>query len=227
MQAIVIAEDPEEKDNLSYVLRKAGLAVASSSDLARVLAKWSDHPADLVLAALGPDAQPLQLVETVRQTTQTSLVLILERTPERTVCELLQGGADLVLERPVSPQMLAAQVQAVMRRAGGIPSFVLPSLDLEELHLDTSTRSVTVSGQERRLTQLEFRLLYVLMTHRGQVIPTEVLVERVWGYSGEGSRELVRGLVSRLRHKIGDSPDQPGLIETLPGVGYRFVTDEI
>src|SRR3989304_2079963 len=141
MQAIVIAEDAEEKDNLSYVLRKAGLAVASSSDLTRVLAKWSDHPADL---------------------------------------------------------------------------------DLEELHLDPSTRSVTVSGQERRLTQLEFRLLYVLMTHRGQVIPTEVLVERIWGYTGEGSRELVRGLVSRLRHKIGDSPDQPGLLETLPGEGGRF-----
>jgi DNA-binding response OmpR family regulator len=227
MQAIVIAEDPDEKDNLSYVLRKAGLAVASSADLTRVLARWSDHPADLVLAALGPSGQPQQVVENVRQTTQTSLVLILDRTPERTICELLQRGADLVLERPVSPQMLAAQVQALMRRAGGIPSFVLPTLDLEQIHLDPSTRSVTVAGQTRRLTQLEFRLLYVLMTHRGQVIPTEVLVERVWGYGGEGNRDLVRGLVSRLRHKIDDSPDQPGLIETLPGLGYRFASDEL
>lgn len=227
MQAIVIAGDPDEKDTLSYVLRKAGLAVATSADLARVLAKWSDHPADLIVAAPDPSTQPLGLVETVRQTTQTALIVILERTPERTICELLQRGADLVMERPVSPQLLSAQVQALMRRTGGIPSFMLPPLDLEELHLDTSARSVTVAGQERRLTQLEFRLLYVLMTHRGQVIPTEVLVERVWGYGGEGNRDLVRGLVSRLRHKIGDSPDQPGLIETLPGVGYRFASDEL
>lgn len=227
MQAIVIAADPDEKDTLSYVLRKAGLAVASSADLNRFLAKWSDHPADLILVALAPEAEPLPVVETVRNATQTSLILILERTLERTLCQLLQRGADLVLERPVSPQVLAAQAQAVMRRAGGVPSFMLSSLELEQIRLDPSTRTVTVSGQERRLTQLEFRLLYVLMTHRGQVIPTEVLVERVWGYAGEGNRDLVRGLVSRLRAKIGDSPDQPGLIETLSGVGYRFAADEL
>ncbi len=227
MQAIVIAADPDEKDTLTYVLRKAGLAVASSADLKRVLGKWSDHPADLILVALEPEAEPLQAVETVRNTTQTSLILIAERLPEHTLCRLLQSGADLVLERPVSPQLLAAQVQALLRRAGGIPSFMLPSLELEQIRLDPSTRAVTVSGQERRLTQLEFRLLYVLMTHRGQVIPTEALVERVWGYAGEGNRDLVRGLVSRLRAKIGDSPDQPGLIETLTGVGYRFAADEL
>jgi two-component system response regulator MtrA len=53
-------------------------------------------------------------------------------------------------------------------------------------------------------------------------LPTEVIVERVWGYSGEGNRELVRGLISRLRHKIEHNPNQPRLIETLPGIGYRF-----
>ena len=76
--------------------------------------------------------------------------------------------------------------------------------------------------ESRRLTQLEFRLLYTLMTHRGQVIPSENIVENVWGYSGEGSKELVRGLVQRLRSKVEPEPRHPRYITTVPGVGYRF-----
>jgi DNA-binding response OmpR family regulator len=111
----------------------------------------------------------------------------------------------------------------VLRRSGGVPAFCLPSLDLGSIALDPSTRSVTLGDRPTvRLTQLEFRLLYTLMTHRGQVIPWEVIVERVWGYSGGGSRELVRGLVSRLRSKIEPDPSTPGFVHTIPGVGYIF-----
>jgi DNA-binding response OmpR family regulator len=74
----------------------------------------------------------------------------------------------------------------------------------------------------QRLTQLEFRLLYVLMTNRDQVIPSDIIVERVWGYTGTGSRELVRNLVSRLRSKIEVDPGNPAYIQTVPGVGYQF-----
>jgi DNA-binding response OmpR family regulator len=93
--------------------------------------------------------------------------------------------------------------------------------------LDPATRTIEVAGQQpHRLTQLEFRLLFVLMTNRGQVIPTDVIVERVWGYAGQGERDLVRGLVSRLRRKMEPNPDQPRYIETVQGVGYRFIADE-
>jgi DNA-binding response OmpR family regulator len=72
------------------------------------------------------------------------------------------------------------------------------------------------------LTHLEFRLLYTLMTHAGQVIPTERIVENVWGYDGEGNRELVRGLVQRLRSKVEPDPRQPVYILTEAGIGYYF-----
>ena len=87
---------------------------------------------------------------------------------------------------------------------------------------------VTVLEQpSRRLTQLEFRLLYVLMVNQEQVIPVDVIVERVWGYTGQGSRELVRGLVSRLRRKIEPDVRQPRFIQNVPGVGYRFSLEDI
>ena len=76
------------------------------------------------------------------------------------------------------------------------------------------------------MTHLEFRLLYTLMMHRGQTLPTAALVERVWGYEGEGSPELVRGLISRLRAKIEHNPKSPRLVLTVPGVGYCLSNSE-
>lgn len=228
MQAIVAASDPDERDVYAFMLRRAGLAVASSADIQRILAKWTDHPADLVLVALGEGAAPLKVVEAVRDVTQAPVIVVVDPPPEKTLCRLLLGGADVVLPRPVSPLVLVAHAQALLRRSNAVPAFVLPTLDLEKIALDPSTRTVTVDGQEpQRLTQLEFRLLYVLMTNRGQVIPVDAIVERVWGYTGEGNRDLVRGLISRLRHKIEPDPQNPRLLETISGIGYRFALDEI
>lgn len=227
MQAIIIANDQDEKELLTFILRRAGLAVASSSDLQRVLKNWHDHPADLIVAALVENPEPVKAVDAVRAITQVPLLMVVEPLSERTLCDLLQRGADMLLERPVSPQVLTAHVQALMRRSASIPSFVLPTLELDEITLDPSTRTVAIAGQEpQRLTQLEFRLLYTLMTNRGQVIPVDVIVERVWGYTGEGNRDLVRGLISRLRHKIEPDSETSRFLETIPGVGYRFKVEE-
>jgi DNA-binding response OmpR family regulator len=228
MQVMVIAVDQNEKEIVTFVLRKAGLAVASSSDHQRVLKNWTEHPADLMVVASLDDQTPIKIVEEVRAVTQVPLLMIIDPMTEKDLCDLIQKGADIVLERPVSPQVLTAQIQALLRRSAAVPSFVLPTLALNEITLDPSTRTVTASGKEtRRLTQLEFRLLYTLMTNRGQVVPLDVLVERVWGYTGGGNRDLVRGLVSRLRRKIELDPEHARFLETIPGVGYRFTVDDI
>jgi DNA-binding response OmpR family regulator len=228
MQIMVIAADQNEKEIIAFVLRKAGLAVASSSDHQRVLKNWTEHPADLMVVASSEDRAPIRIVEEVRAVTQIPLLMIADQISEKNRCDLLQNGADIVLDRPVSAQVLTAQTQALLRRSAAVPSFVLPTLDLNEITLDPSARTVTLSGKEtRRLTQLEFRLLYTLMTNRGQVVPLDVLVERVWGYTGGGNRDLVRGLVSRLRRKIEPDPEKAHFLETVPGVGYRFAADEI
>ena len=118
---------------------------------------------------------------------------------------------------------MLAQIRALLRRSAGIPFFSLPTLSQHDVILDPSMRTVMVGqGDEKRLTQLEFRLLYTLMTNVGQIIPTEQIVEHVWGYSGEGNRELVRGLVQRLRSKVEPEPRNPRYILTEPGIGYYF-----
>ncbi len=91
------------------------------------------------------------------------------------------------------------------------------------LTLDVDRQELLAEGQAHtRLTPLEFRLLQHLMAHPGQVLPSEQLIEHVWGYEGTGDRVLLKQLVRRLRRKIEPDPANPRYIETIPNVGYSF-----
>ena len=176
------------------------------------------------MLALGDDL--LTQVRHARAETPVPLIVVTDPVEESLQFSLLEAGADMVICRPFSSRLLIAQAQALMRRAGTVPLFSLPTLSQSGLTLDAANRTVEIAGRRsRRLTHLEFRLLYTLMTHRGQVLPSEVIVERVWGYTGRGDRELVRGLVSRLRGKIEPEPRSPRYIRTVPGAGYSFDPD--
>jgi DNA-binding response OmpR family regulator len=225
MYALLVAIDPDDIAIFSMILQRAGLAVTTAKELARAMQSWSERPADIVLLSL-PDQPPLDQVRQVRVETQVPLILSVKAPDESLHCELLKKGADLVVGPPVSAKLLIAQISALMRRSGTIPTFSLPTLSVAGLTLDPATRTVEVDDKPtQRLTHLEFRLLYTLMINRGQVIPTDTLVERVWGYTGQGDRDLVRGLVSRLRGKVEKDPRRPRHILTVPGVGYSFQGD--
>jgi DNA-binding response OmpR family regulator len=221
MYALLIARNPDERAVLSLVLQRTGLAVTAANELDRAMKSWFDRPADLILLAL--DGDPLAQIRRIRTDTEVPVVMIIDRLGEDTHYQLLEAGADLVLQRPFSTRLLIAQVRTLLRRAGNVPLSSLPTLSLAGLTLDPGARTVQLTNQPpRRLTHLEFRLLYTLMIHQGQILPTEVIVERVWGYSGRGDKELVRGLVSRLRAKIEPEPRSPQYILTHPGLGYAF-----
>ena len=222
MYALLIAQDSDEAALLSLVLQRAGLTVATAKDLKHAMQNWQERPTDLILLAL---SEPSFLDQTglVRAEAQVPLIIVVNTVDEELHYALLDKGADLVVERPYSARLLIAQVRALLRRAGSVPLFSLPTLSLGGLTLDPATRMVKVSDHpSKRLTHLEFRLLYTLMIHHGHVLPTDAIVERVWGYSGRGDRELVRGLISRLRSKVEDDARQPSYILTVPGVGYSF-----
>lgn len=221
MYALLIAQNSDERAVLSLALQRAGVAVTMAHELERAMRSWFERPADLILVAIGGD--PVSHVRRIRAETEVPVVAIVDDTREDLHYELLQSGADLVVSRPYSARLLIAQLRALLRRAGNVPLSSLPTLSLSGLTLDPAVRTVQVTNQPlRRLTHLEFRLLYTLMTHHGQTLSPELIVERVWGYTDQGDKELVRGLVSRLRAKIETEPRNPRYIITCPGVGYAF-----
>ncbi|MFO7540335.1 MAG: response regulator transcription factor [Chloroflexota bacterium] len=223
MQAVIVTDQVEDRDYLGMVLRQAGVAVVRSSDLAGIGPLVQAHDIDLILLAPVDEAQLAADVAAIREVTQVPLLLLSDSLTEAFHCHLLDAGADLVIPRPYAPRLLARYAKMLLRRAGASATAFLPIIEANRIALDPATRSVQVNGRKaERLTPLEFRLLYLLMTNAGQVLSVDLIVERVWGYSGEGNRELVRGLVRRLRRKIEPSPNQPLYIHNLPGVGYRF-----
>lgn len=221
MYALLLTRDPDERAILSLVLQRAGLAVTTGNDLTHALRLWPERPTDLILLALDNDA--LGNVRRIRTETTVPVIALINQADEESHYKLLEAGADLVVFRPFGARLLIAQTRALLRRAGNISLSNLPTINLAGLALDPATRTVQVNDYSpRRLTHLEFRLLYTLMIHRGQVLDNETIVEQVWGYSGEGDKDLVRGLIRRLRTKVEPDPSKPRYILTVPGLGYSF-----
>lgn len=220
----------EEASVLNLLLQRVGFNVRTVHNLDQAVDAWPEQPADFVLITLPEDVQEIQKamkhIEQVRLHTVIPILIISDPINESLQVGLLEAGADVVISRPYGVRFLHAQVKALLRRSAGIPFFSLPTLVQKDVVLDPSVRTVKVGDQqEKRLTQLEFRLLYTLMTNVGQIIPTDQIVEHVWGYSGEGNRDLVRGLVQRLRLKVEPNPRTPEYILTEPGIGYYFNRD--
>lgn len=225
MQAIIAAGDPEERDYLSFVLRHTGLAVARTAEARHLPSVLVEHPVDLILLAFDQEQDAIDMAGQIRAVSQAPLVVVGESLSEAQHCQLMDAGADLVLARPFSSRLLSRYIRMLLRRAGTVPITVLPELTAAGLTLDPMTRRVSAAdGETRQLTPMEFRLLYLLMTNQGQVIPGDTIVERVWGYHGTGNRDLVRGLVRRLRVKLEIGPDGRQYIENIPSVGYRFIS---
>jgi DNA-binding response OmpR family regulator len=224
MQAVLISSYVDEASVLQVILHRAGFMVRSLRDLEQAIEEWPINPADLILIAVAEDpAKILAELKLLRAHSVVPILLISDILPDDDQVNFLEGGADIVIIRPYSVRTLLAQIRAILRRCSGIPFFALPTLTQKDVVLDPADRTVRVGEQEaKKLTQLEFRLLYTLMTHFGQIIPTEQIVEHVWGYSGEGNQILVRGLVQRVRSKVEPDPRQPQYIITEVGIGYYF-----
>ena len=199
MYALLVCDEPDEAAILSLMLQRVGLTVTSATNLERALHSWPQRPVDMVVISLR-DMSPIEQAHRVRQVTEVPLVVISSTGDEDMLCDAYEAGADLAVARPYGVRLMVGQLRALLRRSRGTPLLSLPNLRVGRVTLDPSTRTAQVNGHgPRRLTHLEFRLLYTLMIHQGQTLPTETIVERVWGYSGEGNMELVRGLISRLR----------------------------
>jgi len=226
MQALLVCDDYDESAILSLAMQRVGLTVTTTQDIERASRLFAEHGYEFILLAVRI-GRPADQVRRFRRETEVPIVIISNSSNEDVLCQALDAGADWVLTRPYSTRLLIMQLRALLRRTKDTAFLRLPILSVGQVRLDPSTRTVAVGQRpSRRLTPLEFRLLYTLMIHRGQTVPTPTLIERVWGYEGEGSQELARGLVSRLRAKIEENPKSPRYILTVPGIGYMLTNPE-
>ncbi len=223
MEALLLSHNSDESAALRLALQRAGFFVRISMDFEKIVSDWRENTADLIVLTFPKQEIPLSTIKQLRAFTPVPFVVIAEYKTEDAFVAMLDAGIDLVLFRPYSTRVFIAQVRALLRRASGVPLFSLPILTKGDIVLEPSERTVKIKDKaSQRLTQLEFRLLYILMVNAGQTLSSDRVIEYVWGYSGKGSRDLVRGLIKRLRGKIEEDPQDPRYILTVTGAGYTL-----
>lgn len=224
MNILILGEDVKSVNILSFILRQEGYDVTSIVDLSQVERAWNDQLTDLVIMdEYTVEPGLLRRIEQIRGASSVAMLLLCYPTSEDDVIEAYDAGIDDFIAKPYTYRMLLAHVNVQLRRARVVPSSLVPNLSAANISLDPERHTVTLpNGHSRQLTNLEFRLMYCLVVNRGHVLSTETLIEKVWGYTGEGDRNLLKSLISRLRAKVEESPREPRIITTVPGVGYSF-----
>ncbi len=220
----------EDDDGIRLALRLAledeGYTVHEAVDGGAGLAAFAEHDVDLVLLDLRlPDMSGFDVCRSIRSESITPIIMITAQTDTHDMVAGLEAGADDYVTKPVVPKELAARIRALLRRVHLHESTsATSSTRFGDLELRREQGIVLKGGQELSLTKTEYRLLCEFADHAGAVLSRDQLLERVWGYEYLGDSRLVDAHVRRLRLKIEDHPDDPKLIVTARGIGYRLMS---
>ena len=164
----------------------------------------------------------------MRGETNSMVLILTAQDREDDEIRGLEVGADDYLRKPFSPRQLLARIKAVMRRSSAARGLNSASaVTVGSMTLDAMRHEVIREGEKIRLTPTESRLLHLLITHTGQVLTTDMIIERVWGYDEAGDSGLVKTHIRHLRQKVEPIANKPKYITTVPGVGYTFTTPTI
>ena len=220
---LVVDDEPIVRDVVVRYLRRDGFDTleAADGDAARKLIE-SASPQLVVLDVMLPGTDGLTLCRWIRSRGELPVIMLTARGEEADRIVGLELGADDYVTKPFSPRELAVRVRTVLRRTAHA-SLPAERLELGRLIVDARTRELTVDGRQLRLTAKEFDLLFFLASHPRQVFSRDQLMDRVWGYAAALDTGTVTVHVQRLRSKIEPDPRTPRYLETVWGVGYRFV----
>jgi two-component system response regulator MtrA len=218
-KVLVVDDDAALAEMLSLVLRNEGFSsqIVSSGDVA--LAAFRDYRPDLVLLDLMlPGKGGIEVCREIRAESGVPIVMLTAKNDTVDVVAGLESGADDYVVKPFKPKELLARIRARVRRLSDAPP---ESLTIGDLVIDVAGHSVTRGSTALALTPLEFDLLVCLARKPWQVFTREVLLEQVWGYRHAADTRLVNVHVQRLRAKVEHDPENPEIVLTVRGVGYK------
>jgi DNA-binding response OmpR family regulator len=218
MRVLLVEDDLRVASALETALRRRGHEITRATTAAQAL---DAAPADLVLLDLGlPDRDGMEVCRELRRRGNVAIIAVTARGEERDRVVGLRGGADDYVVKPFGMAELQARIEAVMRRsARSAPPE--PRVQVGPLTVDLDARRVDMGGSEVGLTRKEFDLLAALVRRPGATVTREQIAAEVWHTTWLGSPHTVEVHIASLRAKLGD----PGLVQTVRGVGYRLRTD--
>ena len=218
-RVLVVDDDPSLAEMLTIVLRQEGFDSRVCSRGDRALAEFRDYRPDVLLLDLMlPGKDGIDVCKEIRAESGVPIVMLTAKGDTVDVVVGLESGADDYVVKPFKPKELIARIRARVRRdAAGVAE----NLTIGDLSIDVSGHSVTRGDEIISLTPLEFDLLVCLARRPWQVFTREVLLEQVWGYRHAADTRLVNVHVQRLRSKVEHDPENPEIVVTVRGVGYK------
>ena len=216
---LVVDDDTALAEMIGIVLRTEGFDPTFCADGALAVDQWREEQPDLVLLDLMlPGKDGIQICTEIRRESGVPVIMLTARSDTADVVNGLEAGADDYMVKPFNPKELVARIRTRLREPQEEAAEVLRAGDLV---IDVSAHEVRRGDQPIPLTPLEFELLAILASKPQQVFSREVLLEKVWGYQYKADTRLVNVHVQRLRAKIEQDPDNPTIVTTVRGVGYR------
>ncbi|MFM8867553.1 MAG: response regulator [Ilumatobacteraceae bacterium] len=223
---LVIEDDASIRTMLRQALEDEGYEVVEAPNGFAGLQAVQSSGLDLVLLDLRlPDMSGFEVCRQIRASSFVPIIMVTAQTDTHDMVAGLEAGADDYVTKPVVVKELAARIRATLRRSAysGSSSEDRPER-FGSLELLRAAGIVRKAGVEIPLTKTEFFLLCEFADHPNMVLSRDQLLERVWGYEFLGDSRLVDAHVRRLRVKVEDAPDDPQLIVTVRGLGYRLLT---
>ncbi len=220
---LVVDDDPQTLRTVRDSLRKSGFVPVVTADPGEVAGLMKKHHPQLVLLDLVlPGIDGVELMQELSRTSNAPVIFLSAYGQDEVIARAFDSGAADYMVKPFSGTELAARIRAALRkRADAGPSEPTQPFVLGELTIDYAGRSVAVSGQRVRLTDIEYRLLAELSIHAGRVVTYDHLLQRVWSPSHTDLRPL-RAAVKNLRRKLGDHANNPIYLFNESRVGYRL-----
>jgi DNA-binding response OmpR family regulator len=222
---LIVDDDTNVRALLTLHLSEQGYKVTEAGDGERGLTLALSGSYDLVLLDVSlPGKDGLSICREVRsQGVGVPIMMLTNRGDEIDRVLGLELGADDYVAKPFSIREVLARAKALLRRTSDSVAPVVQQLQFGPLAIDSASREVTLSGEALSLTSTEFDLLFFMVRNAGRAFSREQLLAGVWGYTSSSYEHTVNVTINRLRNKIERNPASPEFIQTVWGVGYKFV----
>lgn len=221
-RVLVVDDDASLAEMLSIVLRQEGFDTTTVHRGDHALEAFHRYRPDVVLLDLMlPGLDGIEVCRQIRRESGVPIVMLTAKGDTIDVVTGLESGADDYVVKPFKPKELVARIRARVRR---FDAEVDEPLTIRDLSIDVAGHKVARAGTPISLTPLEFDLLVCLARKPKQVFSREVLLEQVWGYRHAADTRLVNVHVQRLRSKVEHDPENPEIVVTVRGVGYKAGT---
>ncbi len=224
---LLIDDEPQILRALKTILAANHFQVTSAITGEQGIAIAVAQPPDLIILDLTlPDMDGIAVAEAIREWSRVPIIVLSVRDNEKDKVAALDKGADDYLTKPFGIEELLARIRVALRHSEQAIGNKQSIIKAGPVTVDLARHVATMRGEEIRLTATEFKLLAYLTAHADRVLTHQAILTQVWGFEDFDHVEYLRVYIGQLRKKLEHNPDDPQIILTEPGVGYRFKAGE-